>query len=82
MNQLLKDELKIVPANGAYVVWAKIEDGDWLPGMLNIGNRPTSLFSDALFVCAQELEKMGQNRAIEDDLSLDIITSHNIADGA
>jgi len=40
-NLQLKDELKIVPAKGAYVVWAKIEDGDWMPGMLNIGNRPT-----------------------------------------
>ena len=45
-NLQLKDELKIVPAKGAYVVWAKIEDGDWMPGMLNIGNRPTMNASD------------------------------------
>lgn len=45
-NLQLKDELKIVPAKGAYVVWAKIENGDWMPGMLNIGNRPTMNASD------------------------------------
>jgi riboflavin kinase/FMN adenylyltransferase len=45
-NLQLKDELKIVPARGAYVVWAKIEDGDWMPGMLNIGNRPTMNATD------------------------------------
>ena len=45
-NLQLKDELKIVPARGAYVVWAKIEDGDWMPGILNIGNRPTMNATD------------------------------------
>jgi riboflavin kinase / FMN adenylyltransferase len=45
-NLQLKDELKIVPAKGVYVVWAKIEDGDWMPGMLNIGNRPTMNATD------------------------------------
>jgi len=45
-NLQLKDELKIVPAKGVYVVWAKIEDGDWMQGMLNIGNRPTMNATD------------------------------------
>jgi riboflavin kinase/FMN adenylyltransferase len=40
-NLQIEDELKIVPGRGAYVVWAKVEGGNWMPGMLNIGNRPT-----------------------------------------
>ena len=40
-NLEIRDDLKIVPARGAYVVWAKVEGGNWMPGMLNIGNRPT-----------------------------------------
>jgi riboflavin kinase/FMN adenylyltransferase len=40
-NLQLEDELKIIPAKGVYVVWAKIAKGTWMPGMLNIGNRPT-----------------------------------------
>jgi riboflavin kinase/FMN adenylyltransferase len=40
-NLEIRDDLKIVPARGAYVVWAKVEGRNWMPGMLNIGNRPT-----------------------------------------
>ena len=40
-NLQINDDLKIVPARGAYVVWAKVEGGTWMPGMLNIGTRPT-----------------------------------------
>jgi riboflavin kinase/FMN adenylyltransferase len=40
-NIELKDELKIVPGNGAYAVWGRIEGEEWMAGMLNIGKRPT-----------------------------------------
>ena len=40
-NLQINDDLKIVPARGAYVVWAKVEGESWMPGMLNIGTRPT-----------------------------------------
>ncbi len=32
---------KLLPANGAYAVWATLKDGTRRGGMLNIGNRPT-----------------------------------------
>lgn len=35
------DTEKLLPAHGAYVVWALLPDGTRHAGMLNIGNRPT-----------------------------------------
>lgn len=32
---------KLVPARGVYAVWVELENGQRLPGMLNIGERPT-----------------------------------------
>ncbi|PCJ81771.1 MAG: riboflavin biosynthesis protein RibF [Bacteroidetes bacterium] len=40
-NLELNDTLKIIPGNGAYAVWARIEKGEWVSAMLNIGERPT-----------------------------------------
>ena len=38
---LMPDEEKLIPAHGAYAVWAVLADGSRQAGMLNIGNRPT-----------------------------------------
>lgn len=38
---LQADADKLIPAYGAYAVWATLEDGERHGGMLNIGNRPT-----------------------------------------
>ena len=38
---LQPDEGKLLPANGAYAVWATLADGRRCGGMLNIGHRPT-----------------------------------------
>jgi riboflavin kinase/FMN adenylyltransferase len=38
---LQPDEEKLMPAHGAYAVWAVLTDGSRQAGMLNIGNRPT-----------------------------------------
>lgn len=38
---LQPDPLKLIPAHGAYAVWALLADGTRQAGMLNIGNRPT-----------------------------------------
>ncbi len=38
---LMADEEKLLPAHGAYAVWATLPDGSRQAGMLNIGNRPT-----------------------------------------
>ena len=40
-NIKLSDSLKIVPMDGVYVVWARINDGKWMNGMMNIGCRPS-----------------------------------------
>ena len=40
-NIKLSDSLKIVPMDGVYVVWARINNGTWLKGMMNIGCRPS-----------------------------------------
>ena len=38
---LQPDAMKLIPAHGAYAVWALLADGTRRPAMLNIGNRPT-----------------------------------------
>lgn len=38
-NLLLGDYIQ--PALGVYAVWASVEDGPWLPGVANLGQRPT-----------------------------------------
>lgn len=40
-NIVLFDANKIVPANGVYAVKARVDGGEALPAMLNIGNNPT-----------------------------------------
>jgi len=40
-NIYIGDETKIIPSKGVYVVSAKIENGEVLHGMMNIGIRPT-----------------------------------------
>ncbi|MDG2363496.1 MAG: riboflavin kinase, partial [Flavobacteriales bacterium] len=40
-NLKLSDPLKIVPMDGVYVVWARINEGKWMKGMMNIGCRPS-----------------------------------------
>lgn len=35
------DRDKLIPASGAYAVWATLEGGERLPAMMNIGMRPT-----------------------------------------
>ena len=40
-NIKLEDEIKIVPKEGVYVVWARINEGGWMKGMMNIGCRPS-----------------------------------------
>ena len=40
-NLKLSDPLKIVPKDGVYVVWARINEGKWMKGMMNIGCRPS-----------------------------------------
>lgn len=39
-NIALEDSAKLIPASGAYAVWA-ITDGERMPAMMNIGTRPT-----------------------------------------
>jgi riboflavin kinase / FMN adenylyltransferase len=39
-NLALPAPHKLIPANGVYAVWVK-HDGQRLPGMMNIGTRPT-----------------------------------------
>ena len=46
----------------------------------DVGDSPAGLFLDALFVAGlQQVEQAGQGCAIDDDLSLKVITSHNVA---
>ena len=40
-NLKLSDPLKIVPKDGVYVVWARINEDKWMKGMMNIGCRPS-----------------------------------------
>ena len=40
-NLKLENDLKIIPSNGAYAVWAETQSGNKYKAMLNIGNRPT-----------------------------------------
>ncbi|MDA0729613.1 MAG: bifunctional riboflavin kinase/FAD synthetase [Bacteroidetes bacterium] len=40
-NLDIKDPLKLLPAEGVYAVWCQTPDGSWLPGMANVGRRPT-----------------------------------------
>ncbi|MBM71281.1 MAG: riboflavin biosynthesis protein RibF [Crocinitomicaceae bacterium] len=40
-NLQIEDDLKIIPANGAYAVWAQTQKGKKHMAMLNIGQRPT-----------------------------------------
>lgn len=40
-NVEAEDADKLVPANGAYVVMADLDDGELRPAMMNIGTRPT-----------------------------------------
>jgi riboflavin kinase/FMN adenylyltransferase len=40
-NIELEDEIKIIPKEGVYVVWARINEGQWMKGMMNIGCRPS-----------------------------------------
>jgi riboflavin kinase/FMN adenylyltransferase len=40
-NLKVNNHLKLIPANGVYAVKVKLENSDWLPAMLNIGQRPT-----------------------------------------
>jgi len=40
-NLRVDDELKIIPKNGVYAVKVKLEHTEWMPAMLNIGERPT-----------------------------------------
>ena len=39
-NLYIEDAQKIIPMNGAYAAWAKVE-GNWYKAMLNIGTNPT-----------------------------------------
>tara|TARA_B100000427_G_scaffold327744_1_gene339196 strand:+ start:2632 stop:3570 length:939 start_codon:yes stop_codon:yes gene_type:complete len=45
-NLKLENDLKIIPANGAYAVWANTQDGRKFKAMLNIGIRPTVTMSE------------------------------------
>ena len=45
-NLKLSDPLKIVPKDGVYVVWARINEGKWMKGMMNIGCRPSVIKID------------------------------------
>lgn len=40
-NLELDNAEKLIPANGAYAVWASLDDGSRMPAMMNIGTRPT-----------------------------------------
>jgi riboflavin kinase/FMN adenylyltransferase len=40
-NLDLGDPLKLLPAEGVYAVWCQTPEGSWLPGMANVGRRPT-----------------------------------------
>lgn len=40
-NLLPDDPFKLIPASGAYAVWATLEDKQKRPAMMNIGTRPT-----------------------------------------
>jgi riboflavin kinase/FMN adenylyltransferase len=46
-NIKLSDPLKIVPMDGVYVVWARISEGKWMKGMMNIGCRPSVIKTDS-----------------------------------
>jgi len=46
-NLKISDPLKIVPMDGVYVVWARINEGKWMKGMMNIGCRPSVIKIDS-----------------------------------
>lgn len=37
----LETDAELLPANGVYVVRARVNSGDWLPAVANLGTRPT-----------------------------------------
>lgn len=47
-NIQIDSELKLIPGNGVYAVYVRLEDGSLVNGMLNIGIRPTVSTSDEL----------------------------------
>lgn len=47
-NIQIDSELKLIPGNGVYAVYVRLEDGSLVNGMLNIGIRPTVSASDEL----------------------------------
>jgi riboflavin kinase/FMN adenylyltransferase len=47
-NIQIDSELKLIPGNGVYAVYVRLEDGSLVNGMLNIGTRPTVTASDEL----------------------------------
>jgi riboflavin kinase/FMN adenylyltransferase len=47
-NIQIDSELKLIPGNGVYAVFVRLEDGSILNGMLNIGTRPTVTVSEEL----------------------------------
>ena len=53
------DQEKLLPAHGAYAVWALLPDGMRHAGMLNIGNRPTIDNGNGLSVEANLLQYDG-----------------------
>ena len=46
-NLEISDPLKLVPMDGVYVVWARISDGKWMNGMMNIGCRPSVIKTES-----------------------------------
>lgn len=40
-NISMEGQQKLIPARGAYAVWATLDDGERYPAMMNIGTRPT-----------------------------------------
>ena len=68
-NLMVDDELKIIPLNGVYAVWAHSQSGEKHMAMLNIGNRPTVSTSHDLsievFLLDFEGDLYGQNLEVE-----------------
>lgn len=66
---LQADADKLIPAHGAYAVWATLEDGERHGGMLNIGNRPTigngETMSIEVYLLDYEGDLYGQRMNVE-----------------
>jgi hypothetical protein len=60
----------------------RIDDGLDLQGTAgrDVGDRPASLLADTLLGRRQERQKRGESTGRDDNLSLEVVTGHNIAD--